>query len=48
MGIYDSRTKDFFKLVESNPDTPITEGEIYRIEGMANPDGTVTERNIET
>jgi hypothetical protein len=48
MGIYDSKARGYFRWVEENLDTPITDRDIYMFEVIHEADGTLIERKTET
>ena len=48
MGIYDPRTRDYFRRVEENLETPITDRDIYKCEIAPDADGQLIERKTAT
>ena len=48
MGIYDRRTRGYFRRVDENLDAPITDRDIYKYEIVPDADGELIERKTPT
>ena len=48
MGIYDARTRDYFRRADENLDTPITDRDIYKYAIVPDADGALLEHKTAT